>query len=249
MLTRRNLLASAVGLGLATATGSRAASAPASRQFPKHFLWGAATAAHQVEGNNLNSDSWLAKNVKPTIYAEPSGDACEHYHRFEEDIALLASIGFNSYRFSLEWARIEPEPGACSLAELDHHRRVLATCHEHHITPIVTFNHFTVPRWFAARGGWENPATGAVQGRLPARSLRVAGTGSADRLEIDGSGSVAVTGPRASVRAPAGSALSVVAGQRGVSGSANATYALPCGALAFRALLVEITRNSRPPIE
>ena len=175
MLTRRNLLASAVGLGLAAATGSRAAEAPApraSRPFPKHFLWGAATAAHQVEGNNVNSDSWLVENVKPTIYAEPSGDACDHYHRFEEDIALLAGFGFNTYRFSLEWARIEPEPGAYSLAELDHYRRVLATCHEHHVTPMVTFNHFTVPRWFAAQGGWENPAAGDPFVRFCERTAR-----------------------------------------------------------------------------
>jgi beta-glucosidase len=161
MLSRRALLASAVGLGLAATAARDAAAAPASRRtrpFPQDFLWGAATAAHQVEGNNVNSESWVVENVKPTIYVEPSGDACDHYHRYAEDIALLASLGFNTYRFSLEWARIEPEPGAYSLAELDHYRRMLAACHEHHVTPVVTFNHFTVPRWFAAQGGWENPA-------------------------------------------------------------------------------------------
>src|SRR5438132_8295098 len=78
---------------------------PASLQkFPDNFLWGAATAAHQVEGNNVNSDLWVLENVKPTLFAEPSGDACDHYHRYADDIKLLAGLGFNTYRFSIEWA-------------------------------------------------------------------------------------------------------------------------------------------------
>ena len=115
--------------------------------FPAGFLWGTATAAHQVEGNNLNNDSWLMEHLPGTIYAEPSGDACDHYHRYAGDIALLAELGFNLYRFSIEWARVEPEEGEFSSAELDHYRRMLAACHEHHITPLVTFHHFTTPRW------------------------------------------------------------------------------------------------------
>jgi beta-glucosidase len=114
--------------------------------FPHGFLWGTTTAAHQVEGNNLNNDNWLMEHVPGTIYAEPSGGACDHYHRYPEDIALLAELGFNLYRFSIEWARIEPEDGAFSLAELDHYRRMLAACHKRNITPMVTFHHFTTPR-------------------------------------------------------------------------------------------------------
>ena len=68
---------------------------------------------------------------------------------------MIASLGFNTYRFSIEWARIEPEAGEFSRAALDHYRRVLAACHEHGLTPIVTYHHFTSPRWFAAKGGWE----------------------------------------------------------------------------------------------
>ena len=128
-------------------------------QFPKGFLWGAATAAHQVEGNNVNSDGWLLEHLPGTIFAEPSGDACDHYHRYPEDIALLAQLGFNTYRFSVEWARVEPEPGEFSRATLEHYRRVLATCHEHGLTPVVTFHHFTSPRWLLASGGWEDAAT------------------------------------------------------------------------------------------
>jgi beta-glucosidase len=128
-------------------------------KFPQGFLWGAATAAHQVEGGNINSDAWLLEHVDGTVYCEPSGDACDHYHRYREDIELLASLGFNAYRFSIEWARVEPEEGEFSLAQLDHYRRMLAACHEHGIKPMVTLHHFTSPRWIAARGGWESAGT------------------------------------------------------------------------------------------
>ena len=102
-------------------------------QFPPGFLWGAATAAHQVEGNNVNSDLWVLEHVQPTLFAEPSLDACDHYHRFRDDIRMLAGLGLNTYRFSIEWARIEPEEGEFSYAELEHYRRMLAACHEHGI--------------------------------------------------------------------------------------------------------------------
>jgi beta-glucosidase len=127
--------------------------------FPKNFLWGAATAAHQVEGNNINSESWVLEHLPGTIFAEPSGDACDHYHRYPSDIALLAGLGFNAYRFSIEWARIEPEEGEFSFAELEHYRRMLATCHEHGIKPVVTLHHFTSPRWLMRSGGWLDEKT------------------------------------------------------------------------------------------
>jgi len=69
--------------------------------FPRDFVWGAATAAHQVEGNNINSDLWVLEHCKPTLFEEPSLDACDHYHRFRDDIRLLASLGLNCYRFSV----------------------------------------------------------------------------------------------------------------------------------------------------
>lgn len=111
-LSRRTVLAGAASAAVLAATGTVAAAlgtpAIATRQFPKNFRWGVATAAHQIEGNNLNADYWLLENVEPTAFKERSGDACDSYHRYEEDIALLTGHGFNSYRFSLEWARIEP---------------------------------------------------------------------------------------------------------------------------------------------
>jgi beta-glucosidase len=122
--------------------------------FPADFLIGAATAAHQIEGNNTNADLWDAEWTRRSIFAEPSRDACDSYHRYGEDIALLAGAGLDAYRFGIEWARIEPEDGAFSRAELDHYRRMAGTCHEHGVTPMITLQHFTSPKWFARAGGW-----------------------------------------------------------------------------------------------
>ncbi len=138
--------------------------------FPDDFLWGVAGAGHQIEGNNINSDAWLLEHAPNSNFSEPSGDACDHYHRYADDIAMVAALGYNSYRFSLEWSRIEPAEGEFSLAELEHYRRMLVTCHEHHLTPIVTYNHFTCPRWFAAKGGWEVPANAELFARFCERA-------------------------------------------------------------------------------
>ncbi|HEY5048489.1 MAG TPA: family 1 glycosylhydrolase [Rhizomicrobium sp.] len=125
-------------------------------QFPTGFIWGTATAAHQVEGGNTASDLWLMEMAPQSLFTDPSGDACNHYHRYEHDLALLKDLGFGAYRFSVEWARIEPEEGYFSLAALDHYRRVLAACLARNIVPIVTFHHFTAPLWFTRDGGWED---------------------------------------------------------------------------------------------
>jgi beta-glucosidase len=122
--------------------------------FPKGFLWGASTAGHQVEGGNVNADMWPMEWATNSTFNEPSGDACDHYHRYPEDIAILAELGLNAYRFSIEWSRIEPEPGFYSRAALDHYGRMLESCLNQGVTPVVTYNHFTVPRWMAGRGGW-----------------------------------------------------------------------------------------------
>jgi beta-glucosidase len=122
--------------------------------FPPGFLWGAATAGHQVEGGNVNADLWPMEWVEHSTFNEPSGDACDHYHRYPEDISTLAELGLNTYRFSLEWSRIEPEPGFYSRAALDHYRRMIESCLNRGVTPVVTYNHFTVPRWMAGSGGW-----------------------------------------------------------------------------------------------
>jgi len=93
--------------------------------FPKGFIWGAATSGHQIEGNNTNADSWVLENVKPSIYSTPSGDACNSFELWREDLDLVKSIGLNTYRFSLEWPRIEPEPGQFSQAMLNHYKAII----------------------------------------------------------------------------------------------------------------------------
>ena len=154
MISRRSMIgASAVTAAALPNLG--AAAAP--RHGPPGFLWGTAISAHQSEGNDTNSDTWLLENLKPTLYKDRSGDACDSYNRYEEDIALNAALGFNCYRFGIEWARIEPNEGYFSNAELDHYARVLECCRKHGQSTVVTFNHFSVPRWFAERGGFEVP--------------------------------------------------------------------------------------------
>src|SRR6185312_15742916 len=120
----------------------------------KDFLWGTAISAYQSEGNNTNTDAWLQENIKPSLYKDRSGDSCDSYHRYAEDIAIAAKLGFNCYRMGIEWARIEPNEGHYSNAELDHYAKVLETCRAHGLKPVVSLNHFTVPLWFAKRGGF-----------------------------------------------------------------------------------------------
>jgi beta-glucosidase len=127
--------------------------------FPEGFLWGAATAAHQVEGGNVNSDFWALEQQPGSMFAEPSGDACDHYRLFRQDIAILAELGLRAYRFSVEWARVEPVPGQYSPAALAHYREVLQACRDHGITPMVTLHHFTSPQWLTDLGGWEDQDT------------------------------------------------------------------------------------------
>ena len=127
--------------------------------FPKGFFIGAATAAHQVEGSNVHSDYWLQEHMPHSSFTEPSGDACDHYHRYAEDIELLSKAGLNAYRFSLEWARIEPEEGRFDESEIEHYRRVIRCCREHGVEPVVTLHHFTSPAWLIRKGGWEAEST------------------------------------------------------------------------------------------
>ena len=140
------------------ASSSPRPAADKSKSFPEKFLWGCATAGAQVEGNNTTSDLWALEHIPDGMFKEPSGDACDHYHLYAQDIAMLADLGFNTYRFSIEWSRIEPEEGQFSSAELNHYRRVLTACREHHLATLVTYSHFAMPLWFAKKGAWQNPA-------------------------------------------------------------------------------------------
>ena len=154
---RRKALQLTAGLfGASMLPGIALASAAGKAQFPRGFLWGAAVAAHQVEGDNTNSDAWVLENVKPTLFAERSLSAIDHYRLFDSDIALASRLGLNTFRFSIEWARIEPEEGVFSRSALNHYRDVLQSCRRRNMKAMVSFNHFTAPAWFAGKGGFES---------------------------------------------------------------------------------------------
>jgi beta-glucosidase len=128
-------------------------------RFPDDFMWGTATAAHQVEGNNSNSDWWDWELRRGSPCKEPSGTAIDHYGRYPRDIAVLKGLGFNTYRFSVEWARIEPKDGFFDETQIDHYRQMIALCRKSKLIPMVTLNHFTLPQWVAERGGWLSERT------------------------------------------------------------------------------------------
>jgi beta-glucosidase len=137
-----------------------------SRRFPDGFTWGTATAAHQIEGGNANNDWWAFEHAPGTVCAEPSGDACDSWDRWPEDVGLVADLGLDNYRFSVEWSRIEPAEGEISRGALEHYRRVCGALQERGIDPVVTFHHFTTPRWLADQGGWESGAAVEHFGRF-----------------------------------------------------------------------------------
>lgn len=164
---RQALGLAAAGAASLTTPGKAAIFSPS-----KSFLWGAATAGHQVEGNNVGADIWLLEQVSPTVFAEPSGDADDSLHRWREDMALIRALGLNCYRFSVEWPRIEPAKGQFSLAYLDLYKAMVDHCRELGLAPVVTFNHFTTPRWFAASGGWVQKDAPALFARYCDRVAR-----------------------------------------------------------------------------
>lgn len=120
-------------------------------EFPKNFLWGTSTSAYQIEGNNRNNQWW--KWEKETDLEE-SKIACDHYHKYKEDIDLMSELGFNTYRFSIEWSRIEPEKGYFDEDEINHYRNIINYMKEKNIEPIPTVFHWTNPLWFMKEGGW-----------------------------------------------------------------------------------------------
>ena len=121
--------------------------------FPKNFLWGAATAAHQVEGNNLYNDWWAWE--KKGGGTKPSGIACDHYKRFEEDFELAKKLNHNAHRLSIEWSRIEPEEGQWDEEVVKHYQEVLQSLKDKEMKTFVSLFHVTLPLWFAKKGGFE----------------------------------------------------------------------------------------------
>ncbi|MBB6628232.1 glycoside hydrolase family 1 protein [Nocardioides sp. KIGAM211] len=152
----------------------------ADRRFPSDFLWGVASAGHQNEGNNSNSDTWFAELVTPTVFSEPSGQACNGYELWREDVALAAGLGLTAYRFSVEWARVEPSEGAWSQEALDHYGAIVRECRARGMAPVVTFQHFTAPHWFAMRSGWLDPEAPALFARFCDKVMEAFG----DRIAV-----------------------------------------------------------------
>jgi beta-glucosidase len=135
------------------------------RALPEGFLWGTASAAHQVEGDNRNCDWWEFEQQPGRIAnGDSSAIACDHYHRYREDFALLRELNQNAHRLSIEWSRIEPSQGAFDTRQIRHYRDVLGDLREQAITPMVTLHHFTSPLWFTRQGGWT--AAGSAQAFL-----------------------------------------------------------------------------------
>ncbi|HEV7958563.1 MAG TPA: family 1 glycosylhydrolase [Acidimicrobiales bacterium] len=125
--------------------------------FPEEFLWGTATSAYQIEGGNTNADWYRYEHAPGTRAVEPCGDACDSWHRYQDDLDLVQDLGLNAFRFSIEWSRIEPRHGTFSTEAIDHYRNVIEACLTRDIVPVVTLHHFTLPLWAADEGGFESP--------------------------------------------------------------------------------------------
>lgn len=141
----------------------------APRHFPPGFLWGAATSAHQVEGQNSNNQWWDWEQQPGRIWhGDRSGDACGWWRDPEPDFDRAAALGQNAHRLSIEWSRVEPREGVFDITALDRYRAMLVSLRRRGIRPMVTLHHFTNPRWLEAQGGWLHPAA-------PERFARFAG--------------------------------------------------------------------------
>jgi len=146
-----------IGSGCASTHQMILEASPHEFTFPKGFLWGSATSAHQVEGNNTNNDWWAWEQTRPLD--ERSGQADDEWDRFEEDFKLAQELGHTAHRFSIEWSRIEPQEGRWDSKALDHYAQVIRSLRSKGMEPIVTLNHFTIPLWLARQGGWYSDKT------------------------------------------------------------------------------------------
>ena len=125
--------------------------------FPDRFIWGTATSAYQIEGGSSNTDWWRFERTPGTPAVETCDEACDSWHRYEEDLDLIVDFGLDAFRLSIEWARVEPQRGVISQAAIDHYRDVLTACRIRGIITVVTLHHFTLPLWVADGGGLEHP--------------------------------------------------------------------------------------------
>lgn len=127
-------------------------------KFPDGFLWGTATSAYQIEGENIHSD-WWAWEQKNQPEDKRSGKAADHYHLYEQDFDLAKEYDHNCHRLSVEWSRIEPNEGEFNESEIKHYREVLKSLKKRGMKIMLTIWHFTIPKWVSDKGGWENRET------------------------------------------------------------------------------------------
>lgn len=134
------------------------AQAESNRRFPAGFLWGTASSSHQNEGNNHNNQ-WARFEVQPGAIWKGwrSGLACDWWRNAEADFDRMQALGIQSHRLSIEWSRVEPEPGRFDHVAIDRYRALVGGLTERGIRPLVCFHHFTDPLWLAQAGGWERP--------------------------------------------------------------------------------------------
>jgi len=136
--------------------------------FPKNFVWGTATAAHQIEGgcHNNNWHEWEQSKNKngesPILKGAVSGEACDHWNRYEADIELMKQLGVKSYRFSVEWSKIEPENGQFDETALQHYSNIINAIIRAGVEPVLTLYHFTHPIWFKELGAFEKSENIAI---------------------------------------------------------------------------------------
>ena len=129
-------------------------------RFPKDFLWGSATAAYQVEGHCTNNNWYRFESARddlgrPRILdGQRAGVCCDHWNLYKQDIGLMKSLSLNAYRFSVEWSKIEPEPGKYDETALDHYENVVDELRKNGIAPMITLHHFTDPIWFEEQGAF-----------------------------------------------------------------------------------------------
>jgi len=142
------------------------------KKFPDGFYWGAATASYQVEGGIENTD-WAkaARDGRVPV----CGNACDHYHRYEQDFDIAKELGHTAHRLSVEWARIEPEDGKFDEAAIAHYRQVLTALQARGLKPFVTLWHFTLPLWFSESGGFERSDSPEVFARYTAYVVKELG--------------------------------------------------------------------------
>ena len=130
------------------------------KPFPQDFLWGASTSAYQVEGANLTDGKGPScQDVKKVPEGTSELDVCaDQYHRYKEDIALMAEMGFKVYRFSIAWTRILPKgTGEVNPKGIEYYNNVINECLKYNIIPLVTMFHFDMPAALDERGSWGNP--------------------------------------------------------------------------------------------